>query len=127
MNMQRNENIPATALCVVGLIAAQPLQFAVVALCWILFHSWPLLPGLLAKAFFDMLEGHAPAGLTLESIVALVVAAGLARIGIIFGATLSTWPWPFRGQGFLTRNLLPPILQPPAAEPFPARSVYAIS
>ncbi len=127
MNMQRNENIPATAFFVVRLIAYRSLQFAVVALCWILFHSWPLLPGLLAKAFFDMLEGHAPAGLTLESIVALVVAAGLARIGIIYGATLSTWPWHFRVQGLLQRNLLARILERPGATAVPGSVGEAIS
>ena len=127
MNMPRNENIPSTAFFVVRLIAYRPLQFAVVALCWILFHSWPLLPGLLAKAFFDMLEGHAPAGLTLESIVALVVAAGLARIGIIYGATLSTWPWHFRVQGLFQRNLLARILERPGATAVPGSVGEAIS
>ena len=48
--MSQNESRPATAFFVVRLIAYRPLQFAVVALSWILFHSWPLLPGLLAKA-----------------------------------------------------------------------------
>ena len=28
---------------------------------WLLFHAWPLVPGLLGLAFFDVLQGHAPA------------------------------------------------------------------
>ncbi len=103
-------SLPPTAYVVARLIAYRPLRYAVVALCWILFHAWPLLPGLLAKAFFDMLQGHAPAGLTLGSIVALALAAGLARAAIILGTALWGRSWAFAVRGLLRRNLLAHIL-----------------
>ncbi len=103
--------LPPTAYVVARLIAYRPLRYAVVALCWILFHAWPLIPGLLAKAFFDTLQGHAPAGLTLGSIVALTLAAGLARAAIILGTALWGRSWAFAVRGLLRRNLLAHILE----------------
>jgi len=103
--------LPSTAYFAARLIAYRPLRYAVVALCWMLFHAWPLIPGLLAKAFFDALQGHAPVRLTLGSIVALVLAAGLARAAIILGATLWGRSWAFAVRGLLRRNLLAHILE----------------
>ena len=54
-------------------------------LCWVFFHSWPLFPGLLTKAFFDTLEGRtAPFGLNLPSIVTLIGVLALVRIGFVY-------------------------------------------
>ncbi len=119
--------MPSTVYFVWRLIAYQPVLYAVNAVLWILFHSWPLILGLLARAFFDTLEGKAPAGLNLETIVALVVAAGLVKAGIIGGATASGVPLAFRIQGLLQRNLLARILERPGAKAVPGNVGEAIS
>jgi ATP-binding cassette subfamily B protein len=110
---------PPTLLFVWRLIAYLPLRYAVVSLGWILFHSWHLLPGLLAKAFFDTLEGSAPAGLTLASVVALVAVAGLTKAWILLTTNVWGLPWRFQVNSLLQRNLLARLLERPGAQALP--------
>lgn len=112
---------------VARMIAYRPFRYALVALCWILFHSWPLLPGILAKAFFDTLDGRAPAGLNLESVVALVLAAGLARVTIIYAATVWGRPWAFSRNMLLQRNLLANMVGRPGTKAAPGSIGETIS
>jgi ATP-binding cassette, subfamily B, bacterial len=121
------ERIPSTAYFITRMIAYNPLRYGVVALCWILFHTWPLVPGLLAKAFFDTLAGNAPAGFTLWSILALVFAAGLIRAAIVGAAALAGTPWIFMTQELLQRNLLSHILVRPGAKAIPGTVGEALS
>src|SRR5919199_4774685 len=80
--------LPSSAFFMWRLFTYDPLPQVASGLCWVLFHSWPLFPGLLAKAFFDSLEGRAPAGLTPTqapwTIAALVVALALVRVGFVY-------------------------------------------
>jgi len=126
----KKESRPSTAYFVARLIAYQPVRYSIVALGWILFHAWPLLPGLLAKLFFDTLGGRAVLlgeHITLASIVALVVAAGLARVAIILVATLSGRINRFSMEALLQRNLLARILERPGARAIPMSIGEAIS
>ncbi|MFZ5828095.1 MAG: ATP-binding cassette domain-containing protein [Bacillota bacterium] len=109
------------------LIANQPLLYAVNALCWILYHTWPILTGLLAKLFFDLLAGRAPAGLNLATLVALVVAAGLGKAGVIFTAERTGAPYRFRQRALLQRNLLAEILRRPGARALPGSPGEALA
>lgn len=118
---------PSSWYFVRRMIAYSPLSYGAVALCWILFHSWPLLLGLLAKAFFDALDQHAPAGLTLTTVVALVLTAGLAKIGILVAIAFSGRRWGFMRQGMLQRNLITRILERPGAQALPGSVGSAIS
>ena len=124
---EQSVSIPSNAYFIWRMIAYNPLRYGANALCWILFHAWPLLPGLLLKAFFDTLSGHAPAGLTLWSILALVFAAGLLRAGIVGAATATGIPWSFRINGLLQRNLLARILSRPGAKAIPGTVGEALS
>ena len=124
---EQPERIPSTAYFIMRMIAYNPLRYGAVALCWILFHTWPLVPGLLAKAFFDTLAGNAPAGLTLWSILALVFAAGLVRAIIVGVAALTGTPWIFMTQELLQRNLLAHILARPGAKAIPGTVGEALS
>ncbi len=119
--------MPSTAFFIRRISAYHPFPQVVSGLFWVLFHSWPLFPGLLAKAFFDTLEGRAPAGLTLESIVALIVALALARAGFVYGDVWVSTPIGFRIRGLLQRNLLARILQRPGAQALPCSVGEAIS
>ncbi|HEY0451972.1 ABC transporter ATP-binding protein [Actinophytocola sp.] len=100
------------------LAAFHPQWFALGGLGWLLFHVWPLLPGLFGKMFFDLLAGH-QAGLTLGAIVALVAAAGLARMGVVFAATLAGTRWHFAARGLVQRNILARIFDLPGARSVP--------
>jgi ATP-binding cassette subfamily B protein len=97
-------------------------------LCWILFHSWPLFPGLLAKAFFDALAGAGqPAGLTPAGVVALMVALALARAGFVYADLRVGALAGFRSRGLLQRNLLARILERPGARALPVSPGEALS
>jgi ATP-binding cassette subfamily B protein len=119
--------MPSVSFFVWRLIAYAPFWYAVNALCWIVFHSLPLLPGLLAKLFFDTLESSAPSGLTLESIVALTVAVGLAKSGSVCLAVLSGNRLGFKKWGLLNRNLLARFLERPGAQALPGSVGEALS
>jgi len=105
------EDMPSTAFFMRRLLAYHPLPQVVSGLCWILFHSWPLFPGLLAKAFCDTLSGQAQAGLTLQTIVALVVALALARVAVVYIDARVGLAIGFRLRGLLQRNMLARVLQ----------------
>ncbi len=51
MSFSRNDAMPSVACFVVQLMRYEPLWVGVNGLCWVLYHSWPLVLGLLAKAF----------------------------------------------------------------------------
>lgn len=120
------ETFPGTWYFIVRLIAYKPLRYGLVALCWIGFHLWPLIPGLVAKAFFDTLSGST-VGLTLEGIVVVALAAGLARMTAIGCAALVGPPWVIRRSGLLRRNLLARILDRPGANALPVAVGEALS
>lgn len=123
MSASRDTAMPSTAFFAWRIVLYEKLSYGVIALGWILFHSWHVIPGLLAKAFFDALEGKAAAGLTLESVVALVVAAGIAKVVILFCAVRPPRaPWRFRIENLLRRNIVSRILGRPGARALP-RSV----
>lgn len=103
---------------VARLAAYQPQWFGAGALGWLLYHSWPLLPGLLGKMFFDLLAGESTAP-TLLMILGLVAATGLARVGIVVGATVTATKWQFGARSLVQRNLLARILRLPGARPVP--------
>jgi ATP-binding cassette subfamily B protein len=105
-----NGSVPTTAWFVRRIIAYRPLLYAGNALCWILFHLWPLLPGVLAKTFINLLAGTARVGLNLSTLAALAVAAGAARAAIVLGAHLTGTPWRFATRELLQRNLVAGLL-----------------
>lgn len=112
---------------VARMIGAQPMLYAVNALCWILYHTFPIWTGLLARLFFDLLAGKAPAGWNLATLVALVVAAGLAKAGVIWVANRTGTPYRFRGQSLLQRNLLDHLLRrPPAGKGSPGEALSTL-
>lgn len=121
------EDIPSTAFFMRRLLAYHPLPQVASGLCWILFHSWPLFPGLLAKAFFDTLGGQAQAGLTLQTIVALVVALALARVAFVYIDARVGLAIGFRLRGLLQRNMLARVLQRPGAQALPGSVGAALS
>jgi ATP-binding cassette subfamily B protein len=128
MNTSRDPAMPSTAFFAWRIVLYEKLSYSVIALGWILFHSWHVLPGLLAKAFFDTLEGKVSAGLTPESVVALVVAAGIAKIVILFCAIRPPRaPWRFRVESLFRRNIVSRILERPGARALPGSVGEAIS
>lgn len=121
------ETMPSILYFIGRLIAYQPFWSVLCILLLVLWHGWPLILGVLARVFFDTLEGRAPDGLTLGSVVALVMALGLARVGTVYGSILAWVPLIFKSQGLLRRNLLARILERPGASAVPGSVGEAIS
>lgn len=121
-----NEALPTTAFFMRRLLGYHPLPQIASGLCWVLFHGWPLFPGLLAKAFFDALTGEA-AGLSIETIAALTVALALARVGFVYADVATGSFAGFRLRGLIRHNLLARILERPGARALPGSSGEALS
>jgi ATP-binding cassette, subfamily B, bacterial len=94
---------------------------------WLAFHAWPLVPGLLGLVFFDVLQGRAPAGFTLTTVLALTAAAGLARIAVVFGAAMTSTRWRFAARSLVQHNILARIMRLPGARSVPQEIGRAIS
>jgi ATP-binding cassette subfamily B protein len=101
------------------LIAYRPALFLAAQLPWLLLHVWDLIPGLLAKAFFDTLSGARPAGLSPAGVASLSLALGLVHAGTVYSIAIAgplSW---FHLLGLLQHNLLTHLLARPGAEPLP--------
>ncbi|HEX9018266.1 MAG TPA: ABC transporter ATP-binding protein [Anaerolineaceae bacterium] len=88
---------------------------------------WQLAPGLIIRAFFDMLTGSAPAGLNLWGIIALTIATLAGRTAGTFGFVYADVPLFSEVSLLLRKNLLKHILRRPGASPLPDSPGEAVS
>lgn len=101
------------------LIRFRPGLYAADAGAWIAIVLTELGAGYLAKVFFDSITDQAAAGVTLWTVVALVVAMGLVRVVAILVGALIDIRHRFSIQVLLRRNLLAAILAKPGAQALP--------
>ena len=102
-----------------ALMRYRPWLYLANGVLWTLVHLSPLVTGLLAKWFFDALTGSAPAGLGPWSLIALLVAAALARILFIWGGAEADNLHRFTMKSLLRRNLFAQLLRRPGARALP--------
>ena len=86
-----------------------------------------LLPGLIAKLFFDTLTQAPPAQFNLWMLLALVAGAALTNIGLLYGLARADIAHRFRMSGLLRRNLLACLLARPGAQAIPGAPGEAIN
>jgi ATP-binding cassette, subfamily B, bacterial len=91
------------------------------------FFLLEMIPGLVARAFFDQLTGSAPARLGLTSMMVLLLMSAVARVAFLFGAITSNTTFRYTCAALLSRNMFRRILQRPGARALPASSGEAIS
>lgn len=89
--------------------------------------SWQLLPGLILRAFFDLLTGKAQLQLSVWAIVVLMLATWLGRVLGGYGFYYADVPIFADIPTLLRRNLLKHILNRPGAAPLPDSAGEAIS
>lgn len=82
---------------------------------WTLIHLAPLLPGLIAKAFFDTLSGSAPAGFGPWSLIGLLVGVTIGRVAVLWAGVETDAFHRFNMGALLRRNLFDAILRQPGA------------
>ncbi len=81
----------------------------------ILVIGWQL-PGLITRAYFDLLSGEARAGVNMWTIVAALFACGLARVVGLYGLPKTNRPFMEISRTLLQKNMLRRILQLPGAK-----------
>jgi len=107
--------VPTTRL-LGRLIAAQPWRYAANAVLWASVWLLPVLPALITREFFDRLTGDQPAGFTVPTLIALMAAYGVGRIGVMAVAMLNDVHFMFRTGALLRRNMLARIFEMPGAQ-----------
>jgi ATP-binding cassette subfamily B protein len=93
------------------LIRARPGYFAVCLFFATLTFSMPLAAGLVTRAFFDALTGHAPADLGVPAVIALFVVVTVADMVADTGLTFGWSSFKHACAALLRRNLLRELLQ----------------
>jgi len=114
-----------------ALFTYKPVRLALNVVLWTLFHSLPLLFGILSKALFDALAGDTTAGgLTRWSPLALVVAIAAVDAGRLttFALGLNTWIryW-LEIETLLRRNIVRYLLIAKGSRHLPESSGEAVS
>ena len=98
-----------------GLIRTAPWRYAVNVFLWTVIWTMPVLAGLITKAFFDRLE-LGPGGLNVATIVALLFAYAVARVGILFLGMYNDVQFAFRTENVLRRNMMGRVFELPGAQ-----------
>lgn len=103
----------------VQMVRQQPRLFWSHVLSFAVIHVSPLLPGLIALAFFDTLTGHAHYRIGTNGLIALLIIYVLIRAGFWLAAGSFEINMRFRMSGLLRRNMLGQLLQRPGAAALP--------
>jgi ATP-binding cassette subfamily B protein len=105
----------------------RPRLFAINFVLWGSFHALPLVSGLAVRGFFDALSGQAAAAFDHWTMLALMVAASLSRVGVL-GAGVWLWAtyW-FTVEALLRRNIFEWIVEAPGTRKLPDSPGEAIS
>jgi ATP-binding cassette subfamily B protein len=111
----------------VSMIRFLPWYFSLNALCIILVFLFEMIPGLLARDFFDHLTTHTQGSLNFWWIAALFLLVGVSRVVFLAGCQLTNAPFAFINAARLQKNIFTHILQLPGARALPASSGEAIS
>jgi len=98
------------------LLMYRPWLYAADVTAWILILLTEIGTGYIAKLFFDALTGASPAGLTVWSIVVLVIAGGIVRILTVLAGALLDLRHRYTMGSLMRRNLLASVLGRPGAE-----------
>jgi len=121
-----DRRIPVAALGK-GLIGFRKAHYALNALGWATMWVIPVIPALITRAFFDRITGDETVGLTVASLVALMVAYGVGRISIMVLAMWNDIHLGFRISSLMRRNMLEEIFRLPGAQSMKESPGEAIS
>jgi ATP-binding cassette, subfamily B, bacterial len=109
------------------LIRYRPWLYALNAVLWTVIHVSPIIPGLIAQQFFNMLPEARQLNDALWLLIVLLITTALANVVLIFFGGLVDSLHRFTMSGLLRRNLLERILERPGARAVPGSPGEAIS
>ncbi len=92
-----------------------------------MFYLFPLVPGLIARQFFNLLSQDARADFGLWSLVALLVGAEITRLAANFLAVLVETTVQLTGAALVRKNIFDYILERPGASRQPTAPGEAVS
>jgi ATP-binding cassette subfamily B protein len=99
------------------IIIYTPFLYLVDVIAWTLIHTSPLIPGLLAKKFFDMLSGGSNIRSGLWGLLILVAITAFSRAGLIYAGARIDILFRFKESSLIRRNLLEVLMKRPGALP----------
>jgi ATP-binding cassette subfamily B protein len=97
------------------LIRAFPWRYAANLVLWTIIWTMPIIPGLIVAAFFTGLEEQ-PAGFNVATLIAALLAYGVARIAVLFVGMWTDANFVFRIGSLMRRNMLDRIYELPGAQ-----------
>ncbi len=108
------------------MLAYRPWLYLANAIFWTAIHTFPVLPGLITRYYFNTLTTEG-AGFNFWTIVAMLVAVALGRIITIAMGSLTDSRHRFTMSALLRHNLLQGILRRPGAKALPCSPGEAVS
>jgi ATP-binding cassette subfamily B protein len=113
---------------IVGLIFFRPFLYLLSSLtASFLFYVFPLVPGLIAQQFFDLLSHNASAELSLWSLIAVFLAAEIGRFVALLGAVTAETTAQMTAAALIRKNIFDHILARPGASKLPSSPGEAVS
>jgi len=109
------------------MILYRPVLYFFDGLMWTGVHTFPLLPGLISRLFFNHLTGDAAAGVNTWTIIAMLFAVALGRITVILLGSWADSQHRFSMSALLRNNMLTSILKRPGAQAIPCSTGEAVS
>lgn len=97
------------------MITYRPWLYSCNCILWTIIHISPLIPGLLAKEFFDNLSGNASLNVGIWGLLVLMIVVTLMRVVFITIGGRVDIIHRFNMSGLIRRNLLQGILDKPGA------------
>jgi ATP-binding cassette subfamily B protein len=104
-----------TGRALIRLMRAHPWRYLLNLLLWTAIWSMPFIPGLITREFFDRLE-LGPAGLNVATLIALLIAYGVARLAVMFAGMFNDVNFIFRTGSLMRRNMLERVYDLPGAQ-----------
>jgi ABC-type multidrug transport system fused ATPase/permease subunit len=110
-----------------GTIRAHPGSFFSSFGLYSAFYALALLPGLINRAIFDTLSGHARAGPNIWTLIGLVVSVELARSGLLYFGGLILNVFRYANEALLKSNMMGWLMTAPGARVLPGSPGEAVS
>jgi ATP-binding cassette, subfamily B, bacterial len=117
----------ATWRCVWGTIRFQPVRYGLCNAIRIAERLTALVPGLVAREFFNLISAPEQAHFSLWTLIAILLASAVARAGTIWGRVRLDVSFAHHTRSLLHKNTMRHILGRPGAFPLPEPPGEAIS
>ncbi len=105
----------------------RPILYLSDNLVWLALTIVELVPGILAKMFFDTLTGEQPYRFGVTGIVILILLSELAYLSLIVSGAFLDTHHRFRMSALIRRNLLSHVLRRPGARAIPGSTGEALN